>query len=98
MNVIVNVLHFGTTHSGSFSLVLHFYYHAVTVVAELYFTSGDVTVNEGDGTAEVCLELSVPLSTDLEVSVSSNPGTGENGIINCSFLCFLKQPAEMMIS
>ena len=33
-------------------------------------------VGEGDGSAEVCLDLSVPLSTDLLVTVSSSPGTG----------------------
>ena len=34
-------------------------------------------VGEGDGVAEVCLNLSVPLSTDLSVEVSSIPGSGK---------------------
>ena len=33
-------------------------------------------VDEDDGSAEVCLELSVPLSTNLEVVVTSAAGTG----------------------
>lgn len=40
------------------------------------FVTDNVTVIENGGSAEVCLELSVPLSTDLEVVTISSPGTG----------------------
>ena len=48
-----------------------------TVIPTIFFSTENVVVGESDGTAEVCLELSVPLSTDLEVAVSSTPGSGQ---------------------
>ena len=46
------------------------------VVPMIFFSTENVVVGEGDGVAEVCLNLSVPLSTDLSVEVSSTPGSG----------------------
>ena len=52
-----------------------FYLH--TVVPTISFSTENVVVGEGDGSAEVCLQLSVPLVTDLQVSVTAASGTGE---------------------
>ena len=46
------------------------------VVPSISFSTENVVVGEGDGSAEVCLDLSVPLSTDLQVVVSASAGTG----------------------
>ena len=46
------------------------------VTPTISFSTEDVVVDEDDGSAEVCLELSIPLSTNLEVVVTSAAGTG----------------------
>ena len=40
------------------------------------FSTDDVRVDEGNLTAQVCLMLSAPLSTSLDVMVTSTPGSG----------------------
>ena len=46
------------------------------VVPSISFSTENVEVGEEDGSAEICLDLSVPLSTDLQVVVSASAGTG----------------------
>ena len=48
-----------------------------TVTPTISFSTEDVVVEEDDGSAQVCLNLSIPLSTDLEVVVTSSPGSGK---------------------
>ena len=50
-----------------------------SVVPLISFTSTDVEVGESDGVAQVCLMLSVPLSTDLTVAVTSNASGSATG-------------------
>ena len=46
------------------------------VVPEISFSTENVVVNEGDGVAQVCLMLDVPLTVDLDVDVTSGPASG----------------------
>ena len=43
----------------------------------IFFSADNIEVGEGDGTAQVCLQLSVPLVSDLQVSVTAAAGTGK---------------------
>jgi hypothetical protein len=49
------------------------------VVPSISFSTENVEVREEDGSAEICLDLSVPLSTDLQVVVSASAGTADSG-------------------
>ena len=46
------------------------------VVPEISYSTENVVVNEGDGVAQVCLMLDVPLTVDLDVDVTSGPASG----------------------
>ena len=46
------------------------------VVPEISYSTENVVVNEGDGVAQVCLMLDVPLTVDLDVDVTSRPASG----------------------
>ena len=59
-----------------FQMVNQIHTILTAVVPMIFFSTENVVVGEGDGVAEVCLNLSVPLSTDLSVEVSSTPGSG----------------------
>ena len=62
-------------HTFLTMLILSLFYTS-TVVPTISFTTDSTVVGEGDGAVEVCLKLSAPLSTDLEVVVTSTTGTG----------------------
>ena len=53
----------------------------------IFFSTENVVVGEGDGAAEVCLNLSVPLSTELSVEVSSTPGSGNTLLMYECLMC-----------
>ena len=64
------------------------------VIPTISFSTENVIVGESDGTAEVCLNLSVPLSMDLEVTVSFTAGSGETQFSTLSVSNDLKPTAE----
>ena len=45
----------------------------------IFFTTDDVEVIESEAVAEVCLRMNVPLTTDLEVAVSSTASGSATG-------------------
>ena len=50
-----------------------------SVFPVISFSSTDVVVGESDGTAEVCLMLSMPLATNLTVAVTSTASGSATG-------------------
>ena len=60
-----------------YAFLLPFHQFSLTVIPTISFSTGDVVVEEDDESAEVCLDLSIPLSTNLEVVVTSAAGSGK---------------------
>ena len=52
------------------------YFTPSIVMPRIFYSTENVVVNEGDGVAQVCLMLSIPLSVDLDVDVTSGPVSG----------------------
>ena len=68
--VYINDCHFSQYSKTVFQCILvSCFLSSVSIV--IFFTTDDVEVIESDAVAEVCLRLNVPLTTDLEVAVTS---------------------------
>ena len=76
--VYINDCHFSQYSKTVLQCTLVSYFlSSVSIV--ILFTTDDVEVIESEAVAEVCLRLNVPLTTDLEVAVSSTASGSATG-------------------